>query len=236
MCRTPENYKLKVQGNGFTGEINMGPNDGLFDYKDNFEIFLACYDENNIHIKTIKVRLFTRVKLPNRTYYIRACSYIVNPNLNLINVRSFSYANNVLYKNCYWHDTRTIAVNPCYGDNVVFEGNMYKNIAIESLRPVTKVFGDIEDSHWYMARVAMKNCTYEGEGGANGWVINEVHWFEFTGNKNISLGFTNEGLFGAYIANNQIPALKINKVCNNYSFPILIIINNVFNSLLLHLD
>ena len=221
-----------VKCGSYSEEIVIGSNGGVLFRGDKFNIFVAFYDEDKKLIKYVKTNLFATIKFPEGTVYVRACGY---KNLdgtfpNAHTIKCYAHPKNCSYENCYFHDTRTIAVMPAYAINILYKNNRYSNIARSGSDGITRLFGDIEDSYWYCRRTRMENCVYEGSSGHIGYVVGHVQHFEFVNNIGIAVEFRSATQF-AYISGCKLPGLAFYDLYKCWYYPHLLIDKNIITTM-----
>ena len=236
---TPCHPKVKFSDGTIkeTNEISIEPGGyKSFASGKQHEFFIHFYDSSFKFIKTVKSSMYYMIKVPKNTLYIKLSAYGLSQvqrgarvpvlddygrckSLQHIDERVWCLAKNNWFKNCYWHDTRTIAVHMAYAKGHLWENCNYVKIAIEPRGDwsVTKIFGDFEEGWATIDMAAFIGCTGErkqysdlGELGQRLIAINCVRNFSFYNNDGI--GVEERGGFesGLYY-NSHLPKLRITR-------------------------
>ena len=161
-------------------EISIEPGGyGQFGSGKQHEFFIHFYDSNQNFIKTIKSSMYYTIKIPEGSKFIRLSAYglsRINSSgqlvavldnlgrgraLQILKENVFYFSKNTWYRNCSWHDTRSIAMQMSYAKGHLWENCRYDRIAIEPLGiwSITKIFGDFEEGWESTDLVAIYNCT-----------------------------------------------------------------------------
>ena len=152
------------------------------------EVFIHFYDEDRKYISTIKTRLFYHIKRPLNCRYVRFTVYGVSEfndgawiSYNIGSANNGAGTNavfnavdstdrwqlmppkvtrNLIFKDCYWHDTRTTALSVEGAKGVLKDNCKYERIAdIPRVSFfVTKILGAFEDGRYRTDTVTIKNC------------------------------------------------------------------------------
>lgn len=154
------------------------------------EVFVHFYDANKAFLKTVKTCFWYRIKIPVDAAYYRVSAYGVSKKgsdnyrvpVNVtykpstgstwtINGAFFlfswggdclTHSRNMLYKDCYWHDTRSTALSIESTKGVIYDNCTYRNIACIPRIDwfITKRLGACEDGRYKTALVTIKDCIF----------------------------------------------------------------------------
>lgn len=148
------------------------------------EFFISFYKKEGntyTYIKTIKTSHYEIFKAPLDCTHIKCTGYGLSKVVNDERVpilkdghnivyqyvgngtrMSFTvnrFSRNVLYKNCYWHDTRSTALSVESADNVTRDSCIYDRIADTNHDwGVTSILGASEDGRLSTGMFTIKNC------------------------------------------------------------------------------
>lgn len=218
----------------YTHEISIEPG-GYKQYMagKQHDVFVHFYDKNYRFIKTVKTHMYMLVKTPQNTQYVKLTGYGVFKNgqpaldskgrnvafQHITLTARGVFSKNTLFKNCFWHDTRTIAIHMAYAKGHTWDGCKYTRIAIEPRTDwfVTKIFGDFEEGWESIDHPIMKNCWAERgfSNETNDWgqrviAINCCRNFLFIDNEGVGVE-ERGGIESALYYRSTIPILRVNK-------------------------
>ena len=236
---TPCNPRVKVPSGQITrlDEITIEPGG----YKEfmagkHHEVFVHFYDQNYRFIKTVKTSMYYLVKVPEGAQFIKLSAYGLskqvsgsrfpvldsvgrNKSLEHLQEKAWCPSKNNWFKNCSWHDTRTIAVCMSYAKGQLWDNCTYTRIAIEPRNDwfVTKIFGDFEEGWHFTDLVSLRNCTAErgfseetNDYGQRVIAINCARNLEMLNCTGIGIE-ERGGVETALYYNNEIPVLRIDR-------------------------
>lgn len=222
---------LSVFKQGYGGYKNCGttPNIILSFYRDNY---------SSSFIASIKTKMYHGIKVPIGARYVKLTGYgeaaanedeadakealwfrhSIGPRFK---IESTNVGNTI--KDCYWHDTRTVAICNPIGKQILYDNILYRRIVNSDLLrqgsggTVTPLLGDFEDC-WENAKyITIRNCELDRSNNDDVTsamlVIYACEFFDFINNYNISLSFGTKthNVESALIKGSAIPFIQIYK-------------------------
>ena len=228
----------------YTKEISIEPS-GYKQYMagKQHEVFVHFYDSSYQFIKTVKTHMYMLIKIPSQTAYVKISGYGVcqgnQPVLDkggrcvafehIALVSRGTFSKNTVYRNCSYHDTRTIAFSMSYAKGHLWDNCTYVRIAVEPRNDwfVTKIFGDFEEGWESTDLATVRECFAErgfseetGDQGQRTIAINCCRNFTFYNNSGIGIE-ERGGIESALYYRSNIPVLRISR-SGKYERPICI--------------
>lgn len=181
------------------------------------ELLFSFYDTNKAYISTVKTKMYYEVKVPSSAKYIRITGYGTKAQYPLYGGtgvlglnRNPTYPTNIIYKNCSWHDTRTVALTISGCNGVLVKNCHWTNIALESgTYQVTKHLGDLEDGWQRTRNVFIHNCTAVAGNGINSVTMTYCNKLEMVNCNGFSV--TSSGIEDGLVADNVLGTLTIGR-------------------------
>lgn len=181
------------------------------------ELLFSFYDTNKSYISTVKTKMYYEAKVPSGAVYVRITGYGTKAQYPLYGGagvlglnRNPTYPTNITYKNCSWHDTRTVALTISGCNGVLVKNCHWTNIALESgTYQVTKILGDLEDGWQRTRNVFIHDCIAVAGKGMNSVSMTYCNKLEMTGC--IGFSVTSSGIEDGLIADNVFSTLTIGR-------------------------
>lgn len=178
------------------------------------EYFMSFYDSSKNYISSVKTKFYQQVRVPSGTSFGRMSGYgasldywPVTLSVGKLKIRkNQNHSSAITYRNCSWHDTRTVAFAPAQCYQLALIGCHFKNIALESGKyKVTQMVGDLEDGWQWLQSFYMRDCICTPE---NGMTKIKMHYccnIDFTNNIGFDIdedgtenGFLTDNVFSNY--------------------------------------
>lgn len=198
-----------------------------------YEIFASFYDSNFDYITTITSKLYSNIKIPNGATYVRFTGYGHTGSGSLASDWVAKHARGGIsktfpdfsvgcsFKDCYMHDSRTIAFGNPQGRQILYENLTFercatdKYLGISSGGLITPVLCDFEDSWQWAKYITIKDCTYISNtdptiSSSNMFIVYNAECFDFINNTNIKLK-QGGGVESGIIAGNTFSSWQIMK-------------------------
>lgn len=216
------------------GEVALGKF-GVAGYwaGDKRDYFMSFYNAEDVHISTIKSKMYYSVKIPTGATKIRVSGYGTtsqwevkagNGPFVMLHERS----KNIVVRDCNWHNTRTCAISAQHVKGMLYDNCTFRDIGEETgTYQVTRLLGDFEDGWQWMCDVCFSNCTCVKGSGSDTFKVMYCSNFEFNGNSAISLWFENGGVESGFVDSNTIPSANIGRGYRSYHPNILFSRNNI---------
>ena len=210
---------------------------GNYDMGTRREVFFSFYSSSKVYISSVKVKMYTVVKVPANAKYLRFTGYggtkeewpYSTKRGPLIFFVDAPIVKNILIKDCTWHNTRTCALTISGGIGITIKNCHWYNIALEfGTYQVTKNLGDFEDCSNYNNRITISDCLFEKGSGSNYLAITYCNHFDFINNTGIYIG--SGGIEDGFIIGNQMTNYDLYRRTNNPT-PHVIYDNNVIGEL-----
>lgn len=181
------------------------------------ELLFSFYDTNKSYISTVKTKMYYEAKVPSGAAYVRITGYGTKTQYPLYGGagvlglnRNPTYPTNITYKDCSWHDTRTVALTISGCNGVLVKNCHWTNIALESgTYQVTKLLGDLEDGWQRTRNVFIHDCIAVAGKGMNSVSMTYCNKLEMTGC--IGFSVTSSGIEDGLIADNVFSTLTIGR-------------------------
>lgn len=196
------------------------------------EIFVHWFTEGSdvLHpFKTVKTQMYHIVKKPaGATRFIvsgYALTHLSN-GLRVLTMQNEDHAKaweqiwyfsmsdrgrHNMFKDCYWHHTRTCALTACQSKGIVFDHCRWDHIAIaEACWKITAMLGDLEEGWQLRDLITIKGCQALKTSGMSAIQINTARNLLFTGNT----GFVFKdcgGVESAWVHDNELRELRIHR-------------------------
>lgn len=188
---------------------------------DKREYFMSFYDSQNVHIKTVKSKMYYSVKLPTNAAKVRVSGYGTPTEWTVVSgngpfVMLHERSKNIEIKNCYWHDTRSCAFSATHTKGLHYNNCTFENIALETgTYQVTRLLGDFEDGWQWLADVCIEGCSCIVGDGSDSLKIMYCNNLDFTNNDGVYL-WIERGLESGTIKNNVFPSIKLERGSRSY--------------------
>lgn len=206
---------------------------------DKREYFMSFYDSSNVHIKTIKSKMYYEVKIPTGASKVRVSGYGTTTQWQVNSgngpfVMLHRRSKNIVFKNCHWHDTRTAAITPVKVKGLSYENCIFEDIGLEhGTYQVTAMLGDFEDGWQWLCDVNFNGCqciVNDGKEGSNSIKIMYCNNFDFENNSGIHIWVEEGGLESGFEQNNTFPSMRIERGYRSYH-PNVVYDSNVIGTL-----
>lgn len=175
------------------------------------EIFYSFYGQNGNYLFTTKSKMYFLCKVPAEAKTARLTCFAILSEIEMsTNAGSLSIWTNPIFSkctkliSCYWHNTRTCALQDFNSIHTLRYDCKYRNIAQErGDYEITPYLGDFEDGWQNCFGSAIIGCS-RSLVGENEIMIHFCNSFNFIGNKGISI-YNRGGIESGFIKDNQIP-------------------------------
>lgn len=205
------------------GEVALGKF-GLGGYwaGDKRDYFMSFYNSEDVHIKTIKSKMYYSVKIPAGAAKIRVSGYGTTSQWE-VNAGNGPFivlherSKNIVVKHCSWHNTRSCAITAEHVKGLLYDNCTFKDIAQETgTYQATRLLGDFEDGWQWLCDVCFKHCKCIKGGGSNILKVMYCNNFDFADNSDISLWFEYGGVESGFVRNNTLPLADIGRGFRSY--------------------
>lgn len=172
------------------------------------ELFYSFYNASGTYVKTIKSSPYIVCKVPTGATKVRITGYGAKSlwksssgDGQMLFFKDPTLVKNAEFVDCYWHDTRTIAIAPFKVKGLMFIRCKYHNISKETTYGVTPVLGDFEDGRNWTEAVLIDGCECTGN-YSHKIILYCCRGFRFCNNNGIALD--NHGVEDGFIDGNNM--------------------------------
>lgn len=194
------------------------------------EIFISFY-KNSTFLKTVKTAAWLPVRIPDNATHITLTGFGITElsngsrvipfdakgralSLELYGIKPSQFRGPNMYKDCYFHDTRTIAIYPSVAESH-FINNRYDKIAIENGKwKLTQYLSDFEEGGRTVNHVNIVGCNISGTGPTKGGcvVLNMNYAYNLNMINCDLIGYKDlGGIQTSYVDNCEIKTLSPNR-------------------------